>query len=113
MIRLSDNYEGRDFSFGYRVNPLRNTNPAEIRDPPIDRNIVPLFDHGHEEPNEEARTIYKDRINQFLADHSKLDPDELEARGKCRKDLRPLQDREYLGCQPSSCASWLLFFVAN
>jgi hypothetical protein len=72
MIRLSDNYEGRDFSFGYRVNPLRNTNPAEIRDPPIDRNIVPLFDHGHEEPNEEARTIYKDRINQFLADHSKL-----------------------------------------
>lgn len=72
MVCLSDTYEGRDFSFGYRVNPLRNSNPAEMRDPPINRSLVPLFDHGYEEPDEEARTIYVDRINQFLADHSKL-----------------------------------------
>ncbi len=72
MIRLSDTYEGRDFSFGYQVNPLRNSSPAEMRDPTIDRDLVPIFDQGYEEPNEEARTIYMDKINQFLVDHSKL-----------------------------------------
>ena len=46
-------------------------------------------------------------------DRSIRDLDVTEARGKCRKDLQPLLGREYLKCQPSSCASWLLFLVAN
>ena len=38
---------------------------------------------------------------------------QFEADDKCRTGLQPLQGREYLGCQPSSCAIWVLFFVAN
>lgn len=70
LIRLSNQYSGKDFFFGYRVNPLRNSKPPELRNPSVNRELIPTFQRGYEEPDEDARGIFMERLARFFLEHS-------------------------------------------
>lgn len=42
-IRLADKFQGAPFRFGYLVNPLRDSAPAETRNPTFDERAVAVF----------------------------------------------------------------------
>jgi hypothetical protein len=72
IIRLTNSYCGPEFQFGYQVNPLRDTNPAETRTPYFDPKKLPQFDDGYAEPVEEVLQIYRDMFSRFLTNHSDI-----------------------------------------
>ncbi|MEE9905828.1 MAG: hypothetical protein K4305_10480 [Chlorobium sp.] len=72
IIRLADSYEGEKFKFGYLVNPLRDSEPAETRIPDFNSALVPQFDDGYIKPGQEVRTVYKAIIDAFLIKYSEL-----------------------------------------
>lgn len=72
VVRLTDNYSGPEFQFGYQVNPLRDTQPAETRTPIFNPQQLPQFDDGYEEPGEDARLICSAIFSRFLTNHSHM-----------------------------------------
>ena len=70
LIRLTDNYDGPAFCFGYQVNPLRDSAPAETRAPVFDTNLIPKFDEGHISPGPDVWPVYHALFSQFLEDHT-------------------------------------------
>lgn len=70
IVRLSDRYEGPEFCFGYQVNPLRDSNPAETRSPAFDQHGLPRFDEGHVLPGPDVWAVYKVLFSRFLENHS-------------------------------------------
>ena len=69
LIRLTDRYSGPDISFAYRVNPLRDSNPSETRQPEYDIGQVPAFDGGHESPNDDVWGVYSALFVEFMQKH--------------------------------------------
>jgi len=59
IVRLGRGYEGQAFKFGYLVNPLRDSDPAETREPTFNINLLPKFDGGHAKPGPEVWPVYK------------------------------------------------------
>lgn len=59
IIRLGSGYEGEAFKFGYLVNPLRDSDPAETRDPTFNVDLLPNFDEGHLKPGPAVWPVYK------------------------------------------------------
>lgn len=66
IVRLSNSYDGPDICFGYQVNPLRNTEPAETRMPVFAPDRLPKFDEGHEIPGPEVWPIYSALFSRFM-----------------------------------------------
>jgi len=70
IVRLTANYDGPEFRFGYQVNPLRDSNPAETRTPDFDPQNFPRFDDGHEKPGSDVWPIYSAIFFRLLKSHS-------------------------------------------
>jgi len=66
LVRLTDSYDGPDISFGYRVNPLRDSDPPETRQPEFEIGIIPGFDGGHESPGKDVWGIYSTLFVDFM-----------------------------------------------
>lgn len=66
IVRLTDNYDGPDFCFGYQVNPLRDSDPAETRTPTFDQNHLPKFDGGYDTPGPNVWPIYSALFSRFM-----------------------------------------------
>lgn len=66
LVRLADEYDGPDFCYGYQVNPLRDSNPAEVRNPLFDKFCIPTFDHGVEKLCPDVGRIYNEIISRLL-----------------------------------------------
>lgn len=69
MVRLSGNYDGPPFCFGYQVNPLRNSDPPEMRAPAFVPDNLPKFDDGYELPGPAVWPIYRALFSRFLEDY--------------------------------------------
>lgn len=72
IVRLTVNYNGPQFRFGYQVNPLRDSSPAETRTPDFDPRQIPRFDSGYEEPGPDVWPIYREIFSQLLGTHYDL-----------------------------------------
>jgi hypothetical protein len=69
IVRLTCNYDGPGFHFGYQVNPLRDSDPAETRMPHFDPQQLPQFDSGHEKPGPVVWPIYRAIFLRLLENH--------------------------------------------
>lgn len=72
IVRLTSDYDGPEFRFGYQVNPLRDSNPAETRTPEFDQEKFPRFDDGHEGPGADVWPVYSAIFSRLLISHSDL-----------------------------------------
>lgn len=66
IFRLTDSYSGPDFKCAYLVNPLRDTEPAEERNPEFNHKLLPKFELGFIKPGPDVWPIYEGKINSFL-----------------------------------------------
>jgi hypothetical protein len=66
LVRLTDVYDGADFCYGYIVNPLRDSEPSEIRNPTFYKGCIPTFYKGIKEPSQDVKHIYKEIISCLL-----------------------------------------------
>lgn len=66
IVRLAANYDGPEFCFGYQVNPLRDSTPAETRTPNFDPQQLPRFCDGHEKPGPDVWPIYSAIFSRLL-----------------------------------------------
>ncbi|WP_141639932.1 hypothetical protein [Cupriavidus basilensis] len=69
LIRLSDSFAGEEFRLAYLVDPTREGNPAEIRNPHFDAHVLPPFGSGAEVPDASARKAYQARFLGLLSRH--------------------------------------------
>lgn len=72
LVRMTSNYDGPKFRFGYQVNPLRDSNPSERRELNFDPQHLPRFAHGHENPGPEVLSIYRAIFSRFLEGYYKM-----------------------------------------
>jgi len=66
LFRLTDQFSDEPFAFGYLVNPLRDTEAAENRNPEFDPSKFPSFDSGKEEPGLEIWVPFQNVVSQFM-----------------------------------------------
>jgi hypothetical protein len=59
-VRIAEQYSGAKFSYGYIVNPFRNTDPAEARNPSFDQSAIPAFNNQHIEPSEPILATFRE-----------------------------------------------------
>lgn len=69
IVRLTNNYDSQDFCYGYQVNPLRDTDPAENRQPDFDAGQLPRFDDGYDDPGPDLWPIYQALFSRFMKNH--------------------------------------------
>lgn len=72
IVRLTDCYDGPEFCYGYQVNPLRDSDPAETRAPDFNPSKFPRFDEGHEKPGPDVWPIYSAVFSRLLESHYDL-----------------------------------------
>jgi hypothetical protein len=65
-VRLTDCYQGPEFSYGYQVNPFRNSEPPETREPVFDYRNFPRFEDGFDAPGPDVWTVYGARVSQLM-----------------------------------------------
>jgi hypothetical protein len=65
-VRLAPTYSGESFQFAYLVNSLRDTTPAEKRNPAFETACIPNFAEQDESPGPEIWTAYKARMERLL-----------------------------------------------
>jgi hypothetical protein len=65
-VRLTDCYDGPEFSYGYQVNPFRNSEPPETRAPAFDPGSFPRFEDGFDAPGPDVWTVYGARVSQLM-----------------------------------------------
>lgn len=68
MVRLSDNYNGPGFCFGYQVDPLRESALAETRNPIFNPDELPKFDEGSLSVDK-VRSVYNALLSRFWRDY--------------------------------------------
>jgi hypothetical protein len=71
LIRLGTGYNGPGFSYGYLVDPFRESEPAEIRNPEFIVNNIPQFDSGASLPTELIWPSYSKRFSRILEKYYK------------------------------------------
>ncbi|MBR8005556.1 hypothetical protein [Burkholderia vietnamiensis] len=69
LLRLADGYAGPAFSFGYLVDPFREGDPAETREPNYSIENIPRFESGSVLPTEQVWPIYSARFSRILERH--------------------------------------------
>lgn len=68
-FQLTDSYCGPAFTCGYVVNPFRESEPAEIRNPVFDVDAVPVFAEQQDEQNEAVIESLERRIGKIIELH--------------------------------------------
>jgi hypothetical protein len=63
---LTDSYGGSEFQYGYLVNPFRDTDPSEQRNPAYQIENVPLYSECSNMPDEQIGKLYSKRISSIL-----------------------------------------------
>lgn len=66
LLRLAEGYSGREFCYGYLVDSLRETVPAETRNPDFSKEKIPAFESGSSLPNEVVRSTVSARLSRIL-----------------------------------------------
>lgn len=67
-VRLATEYQGDDFATAYIVDPLREADPPELRNPPFDRGVLPRFDEQAEAPEPDVWEAAGVRLSRALAE---------------------------------------------
>ncbi|MEW6272873.1 MAG: hypothetical protein AB1689_26660 [Thermodesulfobacteriota bacterium] len=75
VVRLGVGYDGPDFTAAYIVDPLREADPAELRDPPFDPATLPVFDRQPRLPNEDVWASMSERLQVVGAVWERNNPD--------------------------------------
>ncbi len=65
LLKLGEGIASENFFFGYVVNPLRDTTPAENRKPIIDISQIPAFADSPAKPNPVISKVFKIRISRI------------------------------------------------
>jgi len=69
VLQLATDYHGPAFCFGYVVNPLRDTNPAETRSPVFDPDRLPKFLDQPALPTEATMAWMRARLGPVIEFH--------------------------------------------
>ncbi|HUO25004.1 MAG TPA: hypothetical protein VMU61_05010 [Candidatus Aquilonibacter sp.] len=68
-FQLTDSYYGPAFTCGYVVDPFRESEPAERRNPEFDVVAVPVFSEQQDEQNEAVIESFKRRLGKIIELH--------------------------------------------
>jgi hypothetical protein len=68
-FQLTDSYSGPAFTCGYVVDPFRESEPAEVRNPEFDSAAVPVFSEQQDEWNEAVSESLKQRLGRIIELH--------------------------------------------
>jgi hypothetical protein len=68
-FQLTDSYSGPAFTCGYVVDPFRESEPAERRNPEFDAAAVPVFSEQEDEQNEAVIESLKSRLGKIIELH--------------------------------------------
>jgi hypothetical protein len=68
-FQLTDSYCGPDFTCGYVVDPFRESEPAERRNPKFDAAAVPVFSEQQDDQNEAVIESLKRRLGKIIELH--------------------------------------------
>jgi hypothetical protein len=68
-FQLTDSYSGPAFTCGYVVDPFRESEPAEKRNPEFDAAAVPVFSEQEDEWNEAVSQSLKGRLDKIIELH--------------------------------------------
>lgn len=79
LLKLGEGITSDNFFYGYVVNPLRDTSPAENRAPKIDINQIPAFSESPAKPNPAIWKVFETRVTRIV---QKLHGTGIEARIK-------------------------------
>ena len=63
---LTDSYGGSEFQYGYLVNPFRDTNPSEQRNPAYQIENIPLYSECFINPDEQIGKVYNTRLSRIF-----------------------------------------------
>lgn len=66
-VRLSDCYSGEPFSLAYVVDPFREADPAELRNPHFEERAVPEFEQQLPEPGEAVWAAWRLRLSRTVS----------------------------------------------
>jgi hypothetical protein len=68
-FRLTDSYSGPAFTSGYVVDPFRESDPAEIRNPEFDTAAVPVFSEQEDEYTEAVSQAAQRGVAKIMDSH--------------------------------------------
>jgi hypothetical protein len=68
-FQLTNSYSGPAFTCGYVVDPFRESEPAEMRNPEFDATAVPVFSEQEDEWNEAVSRSLERRIGKIIELH--------------------------------------------
>ena len=66
VIQLADQYDGQPIHCGYQIDPFRESDPAEMRQPEFDNDIVPIFDDQPRAIDEGGFAILRSRLGRII-----------------------------------------------
>ena len=66
IYSFADSYSGDEFQYGYLVNPFRDTDPAEQRNPTYQIESIPLYNECFTKPDEQIGKVYSNRLSSIL-----------------------------------------------
>ncbi|MBC7499107.1 MAG: hypothetical protein H7315_01145 [Herminiimonas sp.] len=69
IVRLTDDYSGPDFRFGYQSDPLCDSIPCEIKLSMFNPQRFPRFDDGHASPGPAVWPVYGAVYSRFLENY--------------------------------------------
>jgi hypothetical protein len=68
-FQLTDSYSGAAFTSGYVVDPFRESDPAEMRNPKFDAAAVPVFSEQQDDWNEAVSRCYERGVAKIMDLH--------------------------------------------
>ena len=66
MIQLADQYDGQPIHCGYQIDPFRESDTAEMRQPKFDDDIVPIFDEQPRDFDEGCSATLSSRLGRII-----------------------------------------------
>lgn len=66
VIQLADQYDGQPIHCGYQIDPFREADTAEMRQPEFDDDIVPIFDEQPRGIDEGCFAILSSRLGRII-----------------------------------------------
>ena len=66
VIQLADQYDGQPIHCGYQIDPFREADTAEMRQPEFDDDIVPIFDEQPRDFDEECSATLSSRLGRII-----------------------------------------------
>lgn len=66
VIQLADQYDGQPIHCGYQIDPFREADTAEMRQPDFDDDIVPIFDEQPRDFDRECSATLSSRLGRII-----------------------------------------------